>query len=374
MTGRHGGAPRAALLLAAAALLLAAAPAHAQRALIDQARLEAFKAKPMPLQSADGALFVSCVTADRATMRWPVLRFAENVRRELGEAFVPLGSQEAPLLLQLGDATNRVERVERRTLGADDGIAQLVIRMPNPETADLEALRVAVAEALLREKTRETAGSYAAFTWPDWFVRAAVDASRGNVWRAEAYEKVHALLEAGTLPPPDAFFAPDAAPAREVAAFFARWVFDLRPRQADRLALLATPWTRAAILGAAPDEAWPAWVKDHEDTVFIPGALTRAQFRRWAAGLKEPESPEAARAACDALSRQAVGKPAVFRDLTELYLRAYAAAAMGDAEAWRARRAEADEARALLERHLETRPVLQDPPAAPDTPHPKDRP
>lgn len=361
-----------ACLLAAALALPAAGQGLGARVprlagAIDEAALARFKAAPPPVQSADGAVYVSCAAADRATLRWPVLRFVDRVRENLGEAFLPLGSREAPLLVQLGDATNRVETVERRTLDAGDGLTQLVIRVPNPETVDLEALREAVAEAFLRQAARDRAGAYGALRWPRWFVRAAVDASRGNVWRAEAYEAVHAALEAGGLPPPDAFFAADAAPPREVAAFFAQWVFERAGRE-GRAALLGAPWARAAILGDASDAEWAAWVRGFEDAIFMPGLITRAQFARWREGLTEPKDAADARAITGRLTLQAAGRPQVFRDLTELYLRAYAAFATGDAERYRALRAEADEARAILETHLKTRPVLADEPT-PGAPH-----
>ncbi len=360
---------RAAALLAA--LLALPAALHAQglgdrvprlAGAVDEEALARFKATPPPVQSADGTVYVSCATAARATMRWPVLRFVDRVRENLGEAFLPLGSREAPLLVQLGDATNRVETVERRTLNAGSDLSQLIVRVPNPETVDLETLREAVAEALLRQAAHDRAGAYGALRWPPWFIRAAVDASRGNAWRAEAYEAVHAALEAGTLPKPDDFFAEGAEPPREAAAFFAQWAFE-RAGQEGRAALLSAPWRREAVLGAATDAEWLAWVRGFEDAIFMPGLMTRAQFNRWREGLTEPKDAADAQAITRRLTLQAAGRPQILRDLTELYLRAYAAFATGDAETYRALRAEADAARAIIENHLKTRPVLADEPS-----------
>lgn len=371
-------APRFLAAVAALVALVPTAPALAQAqrpamrapraaGAIDEEALARFRATPPPIQSADGTLYVSCASATRATMRWPVLRFVERVRENLAETLTPLGSQEMPLLVQLGDATTRVETLERRTLRADDGLSQLVIRVPNPETVNLEALREAVAEALLRQRARDLAGSYGALRWPGWFIRAAVDASRGNVWRAEAYEQVHAALEAGTLPKPDVFFAEKVTPSREIAAFFADWVFGLAdPKR--REALIVAPWTRASILGNVTDKAWEDWVHGLEDAIFMPGLMTRAQFLRWATGLTEPKDAAEAQAITRRLTLQAAGRPRVLRDLTELYLRAYAAFATGDAAAYKRLRAEADEARAMIETHLKVRPVLADEPTPEATP------
>ena len=348
--------------LFAFAAALAALAAPCARAAVNQAAIDRFNRLPGPMQSADGALYVSCQSPARADLRWPVLRFAEGVRQNLSEAVLPLGDDDAPLLIVLGTETNRVESVTRRSVGAADGFSQLAIHVPNPDTVDLELLRERIAEALLRERARALGGAYASLRWPAWFIRAAVDASRGNVWRAEAYEKAHALLAKGALPPIDAFFAPDADPPREAAAFFAQWVLERNAAPAKREALLTAPWTRPAILGAAKDEAWPDWLRAMEDTVFVPGTLTRSQFERWSALLVEPKDAQEALRLCDALTRQAVGRPRLFRDLTALYLQAYGAFATGDEAAYRARRAEADSSRDLLAHVLSLNPILEDTP------------
>jgi len=316
------------------------------------------KALPPPLQSPDGVIYVGCATPERAELRWPVLRFASTVRDRLSGLFGPLGSPASPLSIELGAETNRVETLARKTLRTQDGFSQLIIRVPNPDTVDLELLRTAIAEALFREQARAQGASYASLTWPRWFVAATVDATRGDVWRAEAYER---FLASPTPPLPlDAFFAQDAAPPPEQAAFFAQWALKeckKRP-EAARRALLNTPWERQAILGEAADEAWQAWLKDLDNTLFLPGILTRRQFERWCAKLTDPADPQEAVRIANALTKEAIGRPAVFRDLTELYLRAYAAAATGDRAAYAARRAEADEARAALQSHFQRNALI----------------
>lgn len=360
------------LALFAAALaalpLVGAAQSLSERAprfagMVNETAVARLKALPPPVQSNDGTVFVGTATAERAALRWPVLRFVDTVRANFAEVFLPLGSTASPLAVELGAETNRVDSVERRTLRTPDGFSQLIIRVPNPETVDLEALRLAVVEALLRERARAAGGSYASLTWPAWFIAAAVDASRGSVWKAEAYER---LLAAGGAPETpgrrlDDFFS-ETPPPREAAAFFAQWLFQRAGGKTleRRATLLTTPWKRADLLGAATDAAWQEWLEGLESTVFLPGVLTRSQFARWAATLAEPKTPQEAVALSERLSRFAVGRPQAFRDLTELYLRAYAAAALGKAEDYTALRAQADEAKAFLEAHLSRRPVLSD--------------
>ena len=347
-------------------------------------------AVPAPMQSADGTLYVGCQTNDRAPMRAPVLRFAETVKRHFEADFLPLGSVESPLSILLGSETNAVSTLvkDRFTL-RDQSFSQLIIRVPNPDTVDLELLRTAIIEALLRERTRALAGSYAALTWPPWFLQGAVDASKGNLALAEACERVFALREAGALPAPEALFAPGApAPDPAVAACFARWLLTLNakaytPREGESAAeitsaintlrrdrtlsleaLLTTPWTAEAILPLDAAARWGSWLDERERAVLLPGVVTRSQFARWRASLACPDSPEAARALSDRLSREAVGKPQPFCDLTELYLRACAAAVVGDAFRAAALWSEADEAAGVLAAHLQREPILQQTPQA----------
>lgn len=331
--------------------------------MINESAVARLKALPPPVQSNDGSVFVGASTVKQAALRWPVLRFVDTVRANFAEVFLPLGSTTSPLAVELGAETNRVETVERRTLRTPDGFSQLIIRVPNPETVDLEAFRLAIVEALLRERARATGGSYGSLTWPAWFVTAAVDASRGGMWKAEAYER---LLAAGsTQETPgrrlDDFFSA-TPPPREAAAFFASWLFQRAGGKTveGRAALLTTPWRRTDIVGKTTDAAWQAWLEGLESTVFLPGVLTKSQFTRWAATLADPKTPREAVTLSEHISRFAVGRPQIFRDLTELYLRAYAAAALGKTGEYTALRAQADEAKAFLEAHLRRQPVLSD--------------
>lgn len=344
-------------------------------ALVASARTLLGALPPPPLQSGDGQLFVACEDGARAPLRGAVLRFAENVCAHFAETFTPIGSRESPLSIVLGTATNDVTTVQRRRIATADGFSQLILRVPNPETVDLEALRTAIVEAQLRERARALGGTYTALTLPEWFVQGAIDASRGNEWQASAGARVLQLKEEGALPGVETFFTTSGAKIEpEVAAFFARWVFALRREEAKaksagrdaraetarRLeALIVTPWEREAVIGQATDEAWKAWVDGLEGVVFAPGVLTKAQFARWSARVVRPADGAQAKQLAEFLTRSAIGKPQPFRDVTELYLRACAASATGEREAFEGLWQEAELARKMLEAHLNRKGVLE---------------
>ncbi len=343
-------------------------------AVVASARMLLGALPPPPLQSSDGQLFVACEDAARAPMRGAVLRFAETVRNHFAETFTPIGSRESPLSIVLGTETNAVSVVQRKRIATADGFSQLVLRVPNPETVDLEALRTAIVEAQLRERARALGGAYTALTLPEWFVQGAVDASRGNEWQASAGARILQLKEEGALPKVETFFALGAKPEPEVGAFFARWVFalrreeakakgaggDVRAETARRLeALIVTPWEQEAVIGQATNGAWEAWVGNLESVVFAPGVLTAPQFARWSARVVRPADGAEAQRLAEFLTRSAIGMPQPFRDVTELYLRACAARATGEREAFEGLWQEAEAARKMLEAHLSRKGVLE---------------
>ncbi len=342
--------------------------------MVDESAVARFKALPPPVQSSDGAIFVGVTSPARAGMRWPVLQFAETVRSNFAALFLPLGSPNAPLSIELGSETNQVSTLRRRTLRTADGFSQLIIQVPNPDTVDLELLRVAVVEALLREAARKQGGSYGSLKWPTWFIEAAVDASRGSVQRAEAYERLCALRQSGETQglQLDDFFT-ETPPPKDFASFFAQWVFQRAgvATTQGRARLLTQPWSRADILESATDAAWVAWLDGQSDTVFMPGVLTREQFTRWAAAHTRPTSVEEAQAEAERLSRFAVGRPKLFRDATELYLRALAAYMTGDTDAYQALYQQAQEGQAILANYFRRVAFLADDSDAPAEEMPK---
>ncbi len=325
---------------------------------INEEALQRFKSHSAPLISSDGTIAVRSLCPERLAYRYPVLRFADEVRRNFSEAVFPIGSRDYPLSIELGAETEPVTTFERRIFRIQGDFSQLIIRIPNPDTVSLEALRVAIVEAQLREDIRAIKGSYAALKLPSWFIEALVDASRNSLWRAEAYEIAHKSYEAGALPTLDEFFLKDTPPQKEVAACFACWVLELNAKNPS--ALLTTEWTQGAVVGFASDMAWTQWFEGQESKVFMPGLLTRSQFARWKAALDTPTSIEVALTMTERLSRDALGKPQSFRDLTSLYLKAYGAYVTGDEAAYTTFRAQADAVSALLEKHFEANALLYD--------------
>lgn len=333
-------------------------------------RIQRIKALPTPLLVAGRTISVRALSAEREDLQWPISQFASNVAEQFGEVFLPLGSQESPLIINLGTSTNEVTTLSRRVFRLDDGYSQLVINVPNPETVDLEAFRVAIVEAQLRERARALKGAYTDFHWPQWFVQGMVNGSLGNRWQAEVYEKVYTSLREKTLPDVTSFFAGGEEPSPEVAAFFARWLIEVRcnapakeVRQAQCEEMIVAPWDVSLLQGRTQAD-FEAWIRGQELRIFLPGALLLSQFERWKLVLREPTSAEDARAISETISKWTVMRPAIFRDLCELYLRAYAAFANQQPEAYTTLRAEADAAARMLETHLKRTGYIED--AAPE--------
>ena len=318
----------------------------------ESARLQA---RPTPLQSSDGALYVSCATTERAALRWPILRFAETVRKHLSEAYLPLGSSATPLVIEIGTETNQVTTVERRSFRTGDGFAQLILRIPNPETVDLEILREAVGEALLRERARSQTGRYSSYSWPKWWLRAVLNASKGNVWKAEAYERLQAEIRQGKAPTLQELLLSEQEPSVEAAAFLAMWILEKTPYQKknNRLSLLVNPWTPVFMLGILEEDAWQTWLAEQDTVILLPGVITYSQFLRWQTSLDDPTNAADALRLATAVSRTMIGRPKAFRDLAERYLTAYSAYVNNGPNAYWPLRREADAAAVTLQKHLE---------------------
>lgn len=337
-----------------------------------QAQANTRRKIPSPMVSSSGKFSVGCTSEEREGYRWPVMKFVEKVVTNFETFFIPVGSTDAPLYLSLGTSTNEKDtHVTRRTLTITNTFSQLVIGVPNPDVVDLNTLRVAIVEALLRESCRTQTGRYTSFTWPTWFVRGMTYASFGNVWKAEAVEGLLKELEEGALPSLRALFKDTSLEVSdETAAFFATWVMESHAKS-TRSALIVAPWTAEAILGAPLSEIkemeWRQWVEAQGDKVFVPGAMTARHFERWQMLLEEPTTREHVLRITDALTRNAIGRPQLFRDLTVLYLEAYVAWLQQGMEGYRPKRERADEAAKILSEHLKRNPLLVDEALTPAT-------
>lgn len=329
--------------------------------LVNEVELNRVRTLAAPIISSEGDIYVTTTDPTRAALRWPVLRFATRTMEALEKDFYPIGSRDFPLAIELGSETNAVTTLRRDRIQTADGFSQLIIRIPNPNTVDLDALRVAVVEASLREEARRLGGGYSALKWPKWFLQGVVDATQGPLWQIEAYERLQTQIATTGLPQIAAFFSAETPPSREAAAFFARWIVEKRQgdvseeRSAQQVLskLVVTEWTPEAVLQMETQASWEAWIQNLDNRVFLPGVLTKSQFMRWRSRVYPALSPRDAQAQRTYLLREMVGRPKPFVDLTLLYLKATdALVANNQEEAWK-RFTAAEEAATFLLSHLE---------------------
>lgn len=330
--------------------------------LINEAELARVQSLSAPMISRKGDISVTTRDPSRMQMRWPVLRFASETLARFGKSFYEIGSRESPLAIELGAETNAVTTLRRDRIRTADGFSQLIIRVPNPDTVDLDALRVAVLEAALREEARRHAGSYSALKWPSWFLQGVVDVTQGPLRLIESYERLQTEIAETGYPQLAGFFDSGRPPSRAAAALFAKWVLDRRrallteetvsvsPSPFE--ALVITPWTPEALLETATQADWECWVRDLDNRVFLPGVLTQSQFLRWRKGIRRDLTPEEAQTQRLLLVREMVGRPKPFADLTYLYLKATDALIGGNSAAAGQLFAEADDAADFLLDHL----------------------
>lgn len=329
---------------------------------VNEAELARVQSLSAPMISSRGDVYVTTRAPQRNQLRWPVLRFAVTTLERFADAYYDIGSRESPLSIELGSETNAVTTLRRDRVQTADGFSQLIIRIPNPDTVDLDALRVAVLEAPLREEARALRGSYGALKWPRWFLQGAVDATRGPLALMDAYERLQMQIAASGMPQVAAFFDAQQEPSREAAAFFARWMLEKRRSALGEHAgsarevlgaFVVTDWTPGAVLAGETQASWEAWIRQLDNRVFLPGVLTREQFRRWRAGVRRDLSPAAAQTQRHDLIREMVGRPKPFTDLSTLYLKATDALIAGNRLEAMELFTEADAAAELLESHLE---------------------
>lgn len=330
--------------------------------LVNEAELARVRSLAAPMVSSAGDIYVTAQDPSRIQLRWPVLRFATTTLMRFEDSFYDIGSRDFPLSIELGSETNAVTTVRRDRVQTADGFSQLIIRVPNPHTVDLDVLRVAILEASLREEARSRAGGYSAFKWPRWFLQGAVDATQGPLGLVEAYERLQSEIAEGGYPPLTGFFDSPEPPSRSAAAFFARWILEQRSARtledpaaspSPQEMLVTAPWTFEAILGTAKQTEWERWIRDLDRRVFLPGVLTKSQFLRWRKEIRRDLSPEAARKQRQTLVREMVGRPKPFIDLSYLYIRATDALIAGSPLAAMELFTEADAAAEFLKKHFE---------------------
>lgn len=286
------------LFAACAGFLLAAIPVPALSA------PEAAPAALIPsstIASSDNSFEISAVPATKG-YRGPVLFFVDNFRREfLRATHLEFGRIEHPIAIRLGSSTND-ERVIGSFAPGVTGGEREYIDIPDPEHADFERLRTALAQALVREWQRSLPAPRGERKPPQdppaWLI-AGVARQVGGEHRLEDFDLVHEQWQRGRLPLLADLLAPEPPAALRhpaLPAVLAAWLLD-RPDQpfAALLRRLSegTPWSPelvAEVLDAKKDPAalngaWDAWQTAAVNEVRQVGVTTPGVVRAFRAQL-----------------------------------------------------------------------------------------
>lgn len=185
---------------------------------------------PAAITSSDGSFSVAAPSAT-AAYRAPVLTFAQTVKRDLQRATrLTFTAPAHPIAIVLGEATNDAGvagvRLPHLTGGAYERLD-----VPDPEHVDLDAIRLTLTQALLREwlmAARSNSLAASPRLPPDWFLGGlARHASR--LHRQADFENVYDRWARQRLPDLTACwaFAPSVAvqhPA--LPAVLAAWLLE----------------------------------------------------------------------------------------------------------------------------------------------------
>lgn len=251
---------------------------------------------PAPIYSRDSA-FVVFSSAANADYRLPVMQFADELRRALSQLLnVPLGTQESPVDLVIGDAPGETQ-VRGKKIQDVMGRWREQIEFGDPELVDLDDLRLALARALLRAWSRTAAEPGATPTEPpEWFLRGLVRAAQ-RTGRQHDYDTVFQLWSQGRLPPVMELLAAEPAVAmREpaLAAVLATWLSE-RSSGGERMRRLLLhlaaggAWSGEAlppvlwpdVNPGQIDENWDRWLGARGRAILEPGVTTAVMLRRF---------------------------------------------------------------------------------------------
>lgn len=365
---------------------------------------------PAAIVSSDRCFQIAAAGASQA-FRLPVLTFCDTFRRNfLREARLELPPPAHPVTVYLGDATNDTRVLRARVSLASAGRPRERIEVPDPEHADLNALRCALARIFAEDWEYSVApadAQAAPASAPDWFLYGLAR-HIGNTTRGEDFDLVYAQWSRGRLPPVSEWLAAEPRPALShpaVAAVLAAWILD-RPGKpvAELLRGLAAghPWSgeqavRALRGGDDPgglNESWDAWLTAGARAVRQLGVTPPAVVARFRSqllvypadtGAPVPQSwrgrtlSECVDAAPDASMRDAArnramrirlfaaGRDATLRRVADAYGVVLDGIAAGVApEKLRVLLLQAEEMRKDMERRAAAGETLRD--AAPDTP------
>ena len=246
------------------------------------------------ITASDNSFEITAVPA-RAEVRWPVLVFAERFRQEfLHTTRLTFGRIEHPIAIQLGGNTN-----DQRVLGSFapgvTGGEREWIEMPDPEHADLDWLRVALAQALAREWRRAlpAAPDRKPPQDPPAWLLAGMARHVGAGHRIEDLDDVHAQWQRARLPPVTELLSAEPPAVLQVPALqavLAAWLLDHpgEPFGALLRRLAAgTPWSPALVAeilrqpGGISEmgEDWDAWQMTAMHEIRQAGVTTPGMVR-----------------------------------------------------------------------------------------------
>ncbi len=228
-----------------------------------------------------------------------LLRIVRDWQRELCDVQgLPAPQMQGPVEIELGLAPPGAA-IDHAVLRGPQGYFGLV-RIPDPEAVDAEALRFALTAVIVRTAVYNLSTNPAAAAEPPvWFVRGlARHADRRR--RGADFESAYALWSCARLPGAGELWrAGEGAPAAahpEVAAQLAAFCGSCEPRRerwrawcrhlgnggAWEPAALARIWTDDADL-ASLDAAWDAWMLARTRRIFDPGTTPPGAVRRFRA-------------------------------------------------------------------------------------------
>lgn len=378
-------------------------------------------AAPLPSRPVDIRIPTAIASSDRCfqiaadeasqDFRLPVLTFCDTFRRNfLREARLELPPPAHPITVHLGDATNDTRVLRTRVSIESAGRPRERIEVPDPEHADLNALRVALAQVLAAEWEGSVAppdGKTAPAAAPDWFL-SGLARHIGNTTRGEDFDLVYAQWSRGRLPPVSELLAAEPRPALShpaLAAVLAAWILERPGRPvAELLRGLAAgnAWSaehavrvlRGSDDPAGLNESWDAWLTAGARAVRQLGvtppavvALFRSQLLVYPADTGAPVSEswrgrtltecidaapdgsmrDAARAQAMRIRLFAAGRDATLRRVADAYCAVLDGIAAGVApEKLRVLLLQAEEMRKDMERRAAAGETLRD--AVPDAP------
>jgi hypothetical protein len=191
-----------------------------------------------PIYAGDNAVVVHS-SQRRAGYRGPVLMFVNRIRDLFQSGLnMRVGSQHCPLEIVIGEKSDGDKSVLTARLRDDRGNLRERIVLPDPEAADLDRLRRALAVAFLRVWMVEAGGTDKSMQdLPNWLIDGMMRYMHSGT-RQSDLDHSYALWSDGALPPAEQLYAFESEVAEQepaVAAVLAGWFLEKRARAFKQL-------------------------------------------------------------------------------------------------------------------------------------------